>query len=672
MTLDSARLRLEPLILTSGTHADYARTVAHATLCRRLSTGKTDELLQQFAREDAEEFAVRKQLTVAVSPALWDEARKPFYQVSRLSGGQVDKRLDYPADLSDAERLRRQGVLSPALERFYEGRPLEAYLSQHVTRSVALTDPNAWLLCEFGTFDFRAERPRPYPVLLPCEAAVDFTRFAGEVTSVTFRTRVGASWRYTCYLDNEALDYWPVAYDGAGNPVSTLPEGSTKAGELRDEGNQLRYEYRVLLHRAGRVPAARIGYIPDEETDGRTCVSPFNAALPFLLMELKTGSELQIVMSQVAHPQKAQFVNRCAGAPGDTCTNGLNSSLQPCSECGGTTRSQIATSAADTLRVPIPKDLADVKLKLTEMVAYFAPGVDVPKLQIEYQNHLTNRIKEVLFGTSLLNKTSTTQTATERLAQLAQLNTALTPFADQFTALYEHAGLVSAAYLDVAAGLDVVYDFPPGLELADVSDLEAAYAEAVTAGMPAFYLEQQLRTIIRRRFATSPEELRKMLIKCRFITFLGLSEEAVQKMSLTGNCSAEERVLRSHADIIFTELELADSGFYELSYTAQQAAVNAKVKDILSRQGGVATATVANSPFRKLTLAPPAPQSALAVGDRVSVKEDLEHNMGGMTMGGAGTIAVISPEPALGVRLDSMPDEVHKWYVASELKPENP
>ncbi len=327
-------------------------------------------------------------------------------------------------------------------------------------------------------------------------------------------------------------------------------------------------------------------------------------------MELKTGSELQIVMSQVAHPQKAQFVNRCVGAPGDTCKEGYNNSMQPCTVCNGTTRNQIATSAIDTLAVPLPKDLADVKLKLTEMIAYFAPGTDVPKLQIDYQNHLTNRIKEVLFGTSLLNKTSTTQTATERLAQLAQLNTALTPFADQFTALYEHQGLVSGAYLDVAAGLQVVYDFPPGLELADVADLETAYAEAVKAGMPAFYLETQLRTIIRRRFATDPEQLRKMLIKCRFIPFLGLSEDAVLKLATLGFCSAEERVLRTHADTIFTELEATDPGFYDLSYPAQQAAVNAKAAEVLSRQGGAAPAVRTDSPFRPLT--PVTPAAAVA------------------------------------------------------------
>jgi hypothetical protein len=617
MTIDQARARVEPLILTHGTHADYLRCVEHAVLCRKLATGDTDSLLQQFSREDDAEFRVRKALSVAVSPAIWDELRKPFYQVSRLSGGQIDKRFDYPADLSDPERERRVSLLTQALDTFYDQNTQEAYLSKHIIRSVALTDPNAWLLTEFAPFDFRTQRPRPYPVLFPCEAVIDFSRFAGEVTSVTFRAKVAIGtaegWRYTTYLDNEALDYWPVL-SVQGVAVATLPEGSAVAGELRDPvTDALLYQYRVLQHRAGKVPAMPVGYIPDELTNGRTFVSPVNAALPFLLMELKTGSELQIVMSQVAHPHKAQYVNACPGLPNDPCNKGF-SSLEPLTKCGncqGTMNPQLSTSALDTLTVPIPKDPTEMR-KLSELVAFTSPPVDIPRLQIDYQDRLTSRAKEVLFGTQLLSKTTTTQTATERLAQLAQLNTALTPMADQFSALWVHGALVAAGYLDVQQGLEPVYDFPPGLELADVSDLEAAYAEAVKAGMPAFVLEQKLKDIIRRTFATNPEELRKMLIKCRFITFLGLSEEAVQKMALSNNCSPEERVLRSHADIIFTEIELVRPDFYDLSYPQQQALVNAKAAEVLSRQPALIS-TAAPSAFRSLAIPTTTPAAEAAV-----------------------------------------------------------
>lgn len=61
----------------------------------------------------------------------------------------------------------------------------------------------------------------------------------------------------------------------------------------------------------------------------------------------------------------------------------------------------------------------------------------------------------------------------------------------------------------------------------------------------------------------------------------------------------------------------------------------------------------------------PAGQGAFAVGDRVTVRPGSEH----MGMGGSGTVEIVNGN-AYGIRFDSMPDEVHKWYVAEELQPE--
>lgn len=77
-----------------------------------------------------------------------------------------------------------------------------------------------------------------------------------------------------------------------------------------------------------------------------------------------------------------------------------------------------------------------------------------------------------------------------------------------------------------------------------------------------------------------------------------------------------------------------------------------------------------------LGLNPPEPTPAstasaasFAVGDRVTVRPGSEHDMNGMSMGGSGTVEEIST-PALGIRLDDMPGEIHKWYVAEELMTE--
>lgn len=57
--------------------------------------------------------------------------------------------------------------------------------------------------------------------------------------------------------------------------------------------------------------------------------------------------------------------------------------------------------------------------------------------------------------------------------------------------------------------------------------------------------------------------------------------------------------------------------------------------------------------------------AGFAIGDRVQPRAGAEHN--NMAMG-AGTVEEIAT-PALAVRFDAMPDELHRWYVAAELEP---
>lgn len=80
------------------------------------------------------------------------------------------------------------------------------------------------------------------------------------------------------------------------------------------------------------------------------------------------------------------------------------------------------------------------------------------------------------------------------------------------------------------------------------------------------------------------------------------------------------------------------------------------------------TAVMTPDELRALQGLPPL-SPAFAIGERVQVRAGMEHHMGGMSMGGAGTVKLIDGT-AYGILLDSMPDQVHKWYVAEELEPE--
>jgi hypothetical protein len=584
VTVPEAIARAEAFV-RGATHPDYARTVAHAQLCRKLATGDIGSLLRRFvAGESAEEFLTRQALTVPTVSAVWHELVNPFYQVSRLKGSQVERRFDYAEEVSEAEATRRRARLLGAVDRYFEGRPLEDYLSERVVAAVAMTDPNAYVLTEFSPYDFRTAMARPYPVLVPCENVVDFTKDAGELTSVTFRWAVvraeATGWRYTVYLGNEVVDYWPVL-TVSGQLVYTMPEGYTVAGQVLASDGSVGWQYRILTHNAGRVPAACVGYVLDKVTDLRTYVSPLNPAVCFLEEQLTTESEMQITMKKVVNPHKSQFVDFCPGDPNLGCIDGYTrTGNNVCGICHGTGRRSVQSSSLQVTEFTMPKSLEDMsKLDLSKMVNFQSPPIEVPKWQKEYIDYLVTRCQRTLFNTETLSQTTVTRTATERLAENEQKNVALAPMAECLSRLYVHQAHVCAAYVDVAQGLAVTYEFPPNLLPPSLADLEANYAEATKAGFDALYLETLYRQIIQRRFADNPEELKRMTTKLRHIPYIGLSDEQFLKYAALGYVSVDQRTRRIEQDSIFYELELETPAFYQLAPKAQDALVAAKVAE---------------------------------------------------------------------------------------------
>ncbi|NVO33221.1 hypothetical protein [Hymenobacter lapidiphilus] len=594
MTLDQAIARIRPLIAGQLTHPDYVRCREHAELCRQLQSGNVAGLLRRFRLNESEEqYLVRQQLTVSTVPAVWHELRTPFYQVAQLSGADVVRRFDYPDTLTDDERVRLTALLTQAVDRYYAEEPMEEFFAERVVKGIAMTDPNAWLLTTFADFDFRTERARPYPVLLYTEAVVDFTRQAGRVSSMTARLPVSRpeasqpGFRYACYLENELLDYWPVLRTAEGSPLPTLPEGATVVDTINDAAtDEPTHQARVVRHGAGRVPAEPIGYEPDEETEGRTFVSPLNPAICFLLKELNTGSELDIVMNRVTHPHKTQYVPPCPGLPADGgCVNGMApNGPKTCGICHGTGISPISTSALEVNTFPLPKDPQDLKFKLSDMVHFSAPPVEIPRFQVEYQQQLVRRAQRTLFNTETLTQTTTARTATERLADNAQKNTALFPMARAISRWYVHHALVCAAAVDAfRPGLRIAYEQPKTLIPPALEDLEAAFADAVKAGLPAMYLEDKYKDLVRRRYADDPQARQRMEVRMRFVPFLGMSEDFVLKLAGSGYITAEQRVLRTHQDSIFYAVELKAPNFYQLAPAAQQALVDTEVAALVGQ-----------------------------------------------------------------------------------------
>ena len=588
--------RLEAVCLTGATHPDYALTVERATTYRSLATGNgIEKLMRQYASQETDaEYATRVRMMITTVPAWWDQARKKFYEVARLRGGTVIKRFDYGTQLAVTEVDRLRLRLTQAVDRYYQQEPLEAYLAERLSKSHCMSDPNAWQLTDFDSFDYRTEVPQPYPVLFPCEAAVDFGRQAGVTSYFTGRLSIPQSsteFRFVCWLDNEAVDCWPVLYDGS-KPIFTLPEGSALFYEMREPGlngqlGKLRYQCRLLQHNAGRVPLKVLGYVVDEEGTGESFVSPLHAGVCFLKQSLKVGSENDIVMSQMSSPIRSAYAKPCPGAPNPaggnySCVRGICPELlAPCQACGGTgEKANISTTAARTLTVPYPKQGEDIPVKPADAMAFLGPNVENPKFQVEYLDRAGKLFMQTIFGNYDGTRVGIKTATEDQLDRQSEL-TALAPFADWFSAAYVHHATVCAGYVDAGAP-EVTYEFPADLEKITLDDLQAQREKAVKAGADSNQLEALDDQIAIKQYANDPEGLLKNRVKRRFMTFLGQTNDWVTQQATLGWISPEHRVLRTHADIIFGELEVEKPDFYRLAFAAQAALVDEKVKKILS------------------------------------------------------------------------------------------
>lgn len=609
MTPDQSIPLVSAMLLqgSSAWHPDYDRVVTYADLCRRFATGDVEPLLRLYWEGEAEEQLQRLfRLYVATCESAWGELATQFYKVARLRDGQVERKVVYDEGIGEAERARLTAAVTQALGSYYNNKPLQDYLAEHIAPTVALTDPNAWLLTAYDAFDYRIQKARPYPVLLPSAAVVAFTRSAGEVTSMTARYLVReALYRYTTYLADYAIDYWPVDSDG----VPTIPGGPESATDVvRDAQGAVAYHYQVLEHGAGRVPASPLGYIPDQNARGLVFLSPLHRAISWLKLELKTGHELQIVMRKMAMPRQIQRTQACTGIDAyGGCDHGLCRNPQGsnpndfrCPKCKGSGVEPLSQSASDVIEIPISRNPEENNLKLADILTFVGPDPAIPEFQLKFQDWISDKTQAAVFGRQSLQKTSGPATATEIADLSDQKAVALGPFADFFSGTYVHHGTVSAVYVDAGKGLTLIYDFPDGLDLKSELELYAQLEAAVKAGVRADEIQRIQNAIMRKTHASDPEGLRRYLVRSRFIPTLGISDTLFIQYCALGKIPEDDQLIRINADRIFYDAELANPNFYNLSPEAQDAAVQKQV-DIVR---GKLTASTAAGSFARLNLNP--------------------------------------------------------------------
>lgn len=590
MNIQEALLRLQEIITLNLYHADYTRVVYLANLYRKLITGQNQEslLIQFVRREDPLLFAQRKALTQSITPAVAEAIMNPFFRVGRLDNAKTI--IDYPEENPLAEKAIAE--IKDRIATFWGEESLDKYLGARFTQ-LSFMDPNAWQIVEFDAFDSRYEKARPYPIECSATEAIDFRMKNNKTEYLVVRKPIfkinkdkvrKEGFKYIMYLENTILQYTQYLEDEVLNVAARYNLlGFQSTDEFFAPDAARRFTLQVFNPKGGEIQAVRIGYKGDLETDSRTFVNPFHSALAYFMKTIKSVSEMDLTASLHVFPQKLQYVDNCEGEPDEPCYGGLRESGTTCGVCKGS-GVKIHTTAQDAITLPMPdlnKAFGGQYLKLDDILVYKSPPVELLNFQKEYIDDLTNKAVRAVFNSGILTEASIEKTATATIENKDELYNTLHPFAENYSSVWKKDVRLIAAFTDNAFGLRVVHEFPGDLKLKNVAELLQDLKHASDANAPAFVIQQINKDIAAKMFADDQTAFLKFIIKNRFMPFLGKSSEEIKFIISSGYARVEDRVLWSHSDTIFDELELEIPDFFLFTYEKQIEYVDKKVKKII-------------------------------------------------------------------------------------------
>lgn len=603
---------------------------------RPLITGKgVGHLLARFTRrEDEQAYKQRLQLTQLITPAIHSTLMAPVRKVPRVK--PIVDRVDFGTEKKEA-----QESLQAAVSNFYAGKSVDHYMASVLLDHAAI-DPNAFCLVTFDNFDSRTESPQPYPTLVSCEDAWNFEYRNGDLewlmvhraikykaketpklaeanpTKVKKQDKVATgkkpelieldgNW-FCMYLPEDQVVFRQidpgtvsatvehVLVDAKGRPVlESSIDGVTRAKEgmyyYRVSSVEL-YEVTFYQQKSGEVQAFRIGFRPDAETNGRTCVNFWHSALPFMLKGIKAGSELDITAALHAFLQKIQYANPCKGYTDEggrqfDCNNGMEAGgKKSCRKCGGTGW-DVITTAQDHMTIRLPRTKEEF-LDLANLVHYVQLPVEVLNWQDGYVDKLEQKCYRAVYNTDRFRMDQVSTTATGDIIDLQSVYDAVQPVAEWWSQVRVKTYRLVGRFVveeGTAKKMTVSHAFPRNLRFETVSEMVGLRKSMKEAGLAGSMLSQVDRDLIEHLYVDDPTAMKRALCMQSFDPFAGKDEATCTQLISQDLTTREIKVFWTNMSYVFSECEerAAESGvdFYDLARSKQQEMIDEVVDELV-------------------------------------------------------------------------------------------
>ena len=545
-------------------HKDYDRVVELAGTYYKMVTGDglSDLLRQVTSRESDVEFEMRKLLTNSIIPPTLSSTKLPFQKVVRKQ--PLVRKIDWETGTIEEKKAE----LEKSIQVYWGDSSLEKYL-EYAFVDYNYIDPNAFIITEFDEFDAKKEKAKPYPFLATSSQAIMFEIKNNILEYLVIQLPVKFK---RDDIDVDGFSY--TMYLGAD--TIKLTEVGEKVPEFEYvEINEKIYKLELFNPKAKKVPARRVGFRRDAQTQGRTFVSCFHDVIPYLNKTLKIDSELDLSAALTAFPQRIMYVGSCKA-----CNKGKQPNGDDCPVCNGTGKEPFHNSAMDVITLDMPRDPQDI-ISLDQILVYKSPPVELLTFQKDYINELRASVYMMMFNKELYSKAEVAATATEKVIEIDNMNDTLNPFARSLSSMWEHVVDDIATFTDKGQDIILEHIYPTDFKFKNLSGLMAELkaakdADASTSTIAA--IEDDINELL---YADRPDELKIIRIKNSVNPFRGYSEENVRLLLSQKLTTEDNAILWSNLEGIFNDLEQEHitPWLYDMSYDKILALVDGKVAE---------------------------------------------------------------------------------------------
>lgn len=609
MDFTQAGEKLTKFIKEDVKHKHYNHVVDLAKDYKILITGKgmKDKLKRFNPRESEIMFKQREALTIAITPAIIHSLMKAFYKVPRTTplSAKVEIKKDAEGDSDKAVK-----EITDRMRTFY-GTDSTAdgldYFLQNRLMELSFMDPNSFIVTEWDAFDETKTKATPRPFEVPAADAYNFSFVNNTLEWLHVATKIkmikpetakpGSEPKYedgikhTLYMEDTALVYEQTLYSKTNLPTDFN-------GDIKQINSKF-YLVRELQTKTQKVPAFRVGYLRDIETNGETMVAPFHPAMCFLEKCIKQVSEYDLSHCLHTFPQKiVRLTKVCPGSDGESCKNGKTTTGAICSTCKGTGKA-VHTSAQDIIEVELPESIKDDGLlPLTELVHYVPLPIELLKFQKECVDEFTPLCHQAVFNTTALikkgnNSTTATagdpaKTAFEVDNDMDSVDDTLSPFADKYSAIWMSIVEMIAILTENEKKVRWIHRMPSKFRLKTRDRLYQEYKLASESAMPSFVIDSITDELAETLYQDDAEELLQYRVKKKFFPFKGKTKDEILLLSTSSEVLKETKVLYNYFDQIFEELEMESksttkNSFFTLKYADQKTKIDAKVLDLINK-----------------------------------------------------------------------------------------